>query len=170
MADQDKIPARTVVGHVAPADEPRSIVTRGLEALQNSDRKPISLLSETELRNRFIECCDRGDYEKALQLTLVIPDQKSAFVEELFEELGWRATPEPRDVFWGEDDEEEYENVDWPMILDEAWKVIAVLRSAAERGHPVAQQVLGDALTRSHAGVRKAVGIRGGAISGNMKV
>jgi TPR repeat protein len=151
MAGPNKLLASTVVGHVVPTGEPHSIVTRGLEALQNPDRKPISLLSETELRNLFIECCDRGNYEEALQLLLGLPDQTSAFVEELFEELGWRASPEPRDLFFGEDDEEEYENEEWPGILDEAWKVIAVLRSAAERGHPVALQVLGDRLTKSHS-------------------
>ena len=148
MAEPNKLPARTFVGHVVPAGEPRSIVTRGLEALQNPDRKPISLLSKTDLRNLFIECCDRGDYEEALQLILSIPDQTSAFVEELFEELGRLASPASRDLFLGEDDEEEYENEEWPKILDEAWKVIAVLRFAAERGHPVAQEVLGRELTR----------------------
>jgi hypothetical protein len=119
VSDPNKLPARTVVGHVVPAGEPHSIVTRGLEALQSADRKTISPLSETELRTLFIECCDRGDYEKALQLILALPDQTSAFVEELFEELGWRASPEPRDLFGGEDDEEEYENEEWPRILDE---------------------------------------------------
>ena len=46
---------------------------------------------------------------------------------------------------------DQYENEKWPRISDEAWKVIAVVRSAAERDHPLAQQVLGDALTRSHS-------------------
>jgi TPR repeat protein len=148
MADPNKLPARTVVGHVLPAGEPHSIVTRGLAALQNPDRKPTSLLSETQLRNLFIEYCDRGAYGEALQLILALPDQTCAFVEELFEELGWRASPEPRDVFGGEDDEEEFYNEEWPLMLDEALKVIAVLRSAAQRGHPVAQEVLGRELTR----------------------
>jgi hypothetical protein len=61
MAEANKLPARTIVGHVVPAGEANSILRRGLEALQNPDRKPISLLSETELWNLFIECCDRGD-------------------------------------------------------------------------------------------------------------
>jgi TPR repeat protein len=148
MTDPNKLPAKTIFGHVVPAGVRHSIVTRGLEALLNPDGSAISLLSETELRNLFIECCDRGDYEQALQLILSLPDQTSAFVEELFEEMGSRASPVPRDLFFGDDDEEEYENEEWPKVLDEACKVIAVLRSAAERGHPVAQEVLGEELTR----------------------
>jgi TPR repeat protein len=147
VAEPNKLPARTIVGHVVPAGEPHSIVARGLEVLQNPDRKPISVLSEAELWNLFTECCDRGDYEGALQLILSLSDQTSAFVEKLFEELGHRASPVPKDVFFGDDDEEEYEN-QWLRELDEACKVITVLRSAAEKGHPVAQEVLGRELTR----------------------
>jgi hypothetical protein len=100
VSDPNKLPARTNVGHLVPACEPHGIVTRGVEALQSSDRKPALLLSETEQRNLFIECCDRGDYEEALQLILSFSDQTSAFVEELFEELGNRASPVPRDLFF----------------------------------------------------------------------
>jgi hypothetical protein len=92
MADPNKLPARTIVGHVVPTGDPDSIVTRGLEALQNPDQKTISLLSETDtllsetdLWNLFCERCDRGDYEEALQLILSL-DQTDSFIEELFEE------------------------------------------------------------------------------------
>jgi uracil-DNA glycosylase len=145
MIDSPKLPAKTTVGDVLRTDGSHNLAARGLQDLRNHGQHLLPLPSEETLRNSFRDACERGDYEGALQIILSLPDQTSAFVKELFKELRWFA--EPSDVFFLKDGNfETAEAID----LRECLKVIAVLRSAAAKGHAVAQDLLRRMLADPH--------------------
>jgi TPR repeat protein len=140
MIDSPKLPAKTSVVAVLRADSGHNLAARGLRDLRShGQRLPIS--SDRVLKGMFFDACDRRDYEQALQIILFVPDQTSPLVEELFYELAQLTVPSDLYSATSVDEEEEF-----ARRLDESWKVVVVLRSAADNGHPVAQDLLGDVL------------------------
>ena len=132
MTDRDKLPATTKGNEIVSTERSGSLVARGLEAVRNRSKQPLSLPSEADLEKSFRDACDHGDYESALRIIHLLEDQGSALAEELSYDLYIEA--QPIDLFRGDENEDESE-----VVAD---RVKSCLRKAAEQGDALAQDML----------------------------
>jgi len=136
MVERNKLPAiATPANEVGSAEQPGSLVARGLEAIGLRNKNAFLGLSDAELAKRFRDARKRGDYEEAVNVVLVLEKRGRALAEELCNELFDEA--QLSCLSYGDDDDDNAA----AARVESVWRCV---RHAAEQASPLFQDLLGE--------------------------